>query len=122
MSTEWPTGFERHGTLKISTVGRITGMRHEVKIQFALDTDGRFFIATRDKRRDWVRNIVKNPSVEVTISGVTRKMKVLPLKTDLEKQHVSDLYAKKYPLARLGRLFERPTGSAQYDAFELRPE
>jgi deazaflavin-dependent oxidoreductase (nitroreductase family) len=122
MSTEWSAGFEKQRTLEISTVGRRTGIRHEVKIQFALDADGRLFIATRDRRRDWVRNVMKNPSVEVTISGVTRKMKILPLKTDLEKRHVSELYAEKYPLARFGRLFERSTDSAQYDAFELRPE
>lgn len=121
MATIWPAGFEKQGTLRISTIGRRTGRRHEVSIWFAVDSDGRLFIMTRDKRRDWVRNVMTNPSAEVTISGVTRKMNVLPLKTDADRQHVNDLYAKKYLSARIGRLL-MPKGFAQQDAFELRPE
>ena len=48
-------------------------------------------------------------------------MKLLPLKTDLDMQHVNDLYAKKYLSARLGRLL-KPKGFAHYGAFELQPE
>lgn len=121
MATIWPAGFEKQGTLRISTIGRRTGRKHDVSIWFAVNADGRLFVATRDKRRDWVRNVMKNLSVEVTISGVTRSMKVFPLKTDAERQYVSDLYAKKYISARIGRLL-MPKGFAQQDAFELRPE
>jgi deazaflavin-dependent oxidoreductase (nitroreductase family) len=121
MRTEWPFGFERKGTLKISTIGRRTGRRHGVTTWFAVDTDGRIFIATQDTGRDWVRNVAKNPSVEVTIGEATRKMKVLPLKTDSDRQYVSDLYANKYLSARLGRLL-RPKGFAKYGAFELQSE
>ena len=121
MHTEWPAGFEKKGTLKISTIGRRTGQRHDVTTWFAVDHDRRLFIATQDTRRDWVRNVQKNPSVEVTIGGATRRMKVLPLKSDSDRQYVSDLYAKKYLSARLGRLL-KPKGFAHYGAFELQPE
>ena len=122
MDTGWPADFEKQGTLKISTIGRRTGRRHQVTIEFAVDSDGRIFIATRDKRRDWVRNVMKNPSVEVTIGGVTRRMKVIPLKTESGREYVRNLYAKKYLLARLGRLLTSSTGFARYEAFELKPE
>lgn len=121
MHTEWPAGFEKKGTLKISTTGRRTGKRHDVTTWFAVDNDGRPFIATQDTGRDWVKNAMKNPSVEVTIAGATRKMRVIPLRTDSERQYVSDLYAKKYLSARLGRLL-KPKGFAKYGAFELQSE
>lgn len=120
MQAGWPAGFEKKGTLKISTIGRRTGRRHDVATWFAVD-DGRLFVATQDARRDWVRNVMKNPSVEITIGGATRKMKILPLKTDSDRQHVNDLYAKKYLSARLGRLL-KPKGFAHYGAFELLPQ
>jgi deazaflavin-dependent oxidoreductase (nitroreductase family) len=107
MRAEWPVGFERKGTLRISTIGRRTGRRHDVTTWFAVDDDGRFFVATQDTRRDWVKNATKNPSVEVTIGGATRKMEIFPLKTEWDRQHVNDLYAK---------------GFAHYGAFELLPQ
>jgi hypothetical protein len=118
MHTEWPAGFEKKGTLKISTIGRRTGRRHDVTTWFAVDKDGRLFVATQDTGRDWVRNVLRNPSVELTIAGAIPRMRAIPLRTDSEKKYVSDLYAKKYLSARLGRLL-KPKGFAKYGAFEL---
>jgi len=121
MQLRWPAGFEKKGTLKISTIGRRTGRRHDVTTWFAVDSDGRLFVATQDTRRDWVKNAMKNPSVDITIGETTHRMKLLPLKTDLDRQYANDLYAKKYLSARLGRLL-KPQGFAHYGAFELQPE
>ncbi len=49
---EWPAGFEGEKTLRISTVGRKTGRSHSTTIWFAVGGDGRFYVATRDRRRD----------------------------------------------------------------------
>ncbi len=117
---DWPVGYGKEKTLRISTVGRKTGRTHTTTIWFAVDTDGRFYIATRDRRRDWVRNAKKSPLVDITIRNVTRKMRLVPLKSDSEKNHVTDLYRKKYLLARVGGLFGRGR-SPQSDAFELLP-
>lgn len=81
MDTEWPVEYEKESRLTISTIGRKTGRRHDVKIWFAVDKDRRLLIATQDTRRDWVRNALKNPSVEVTIGEVTRKMASSRLRT-----------------------------------------
>lgn len=119
-SSEWPSGYEKEKTLRISTVGRKTGRIHTTAIWFAVDKDGRFYIATRDRRRDWVRNAKRTPLVDITIRNVTRKMRLVPLKSDLEKNHVAALYRKKYLLARVAGLFGRDR-SPQSDAFQLLP-
>ncbi len=105
--SDWPVGYGKEKTLRISTIGRKTGRTHTTTIWFAVGTDGRFYIATRDWRRDWVRNAKKTPLVDITIRNVTRKMRLVPLKSDSEKNHVTDLYRKKYLLARVGGLFGR---------------
>ena len=61
LDTSWPVGYEEQGKLRISTIGRKTGKRHDATIWFAVNKDGRLLIATQDKRRDWVRNAAKNP-------------------------------------------------------------
>jgi selenophosphate synthetase-related protein len=121
MQAGWPARFEKKWSLKISKIGRRTGRKLDVTIWFATDNEGRLFIATADTGRDRVKNVMRNPSVEVAIGGTTRRMKVLPLRTDSDKQYVNDLYAKKYLSAKLGRLL-KPKGFARYGAFELQPE
>jgi len=120
MNTEWPIGFEKRPTLKISTIGRRTGRPHQVTIQFVVDNNGRMFAITANAHRDWVRNVLKNPSVEVTIAAVTKKMKAVSMASDEDQQWLLELYRKKYLSFRLYTLISprhRPALS-----FELKPE
>ena len=123
MEASWPVGYEKQGKLMISTIGRKTGKKHDATIWFAVNKDGRLLIATQDKRRDWVRNAAKNPTVEVTIGGTTRRMIVVPLDSEADIRQVNDLYAKKYLLGRIGQLFAPFTRKrfAHSGAFELKP-
>ncbi len=118
---EWPAGYEKARTIRTSTVGRKTGKAHTTTIQFAVDLDRRFFVATKDRRRDWVKNARKHPSVTINIRNFARRVIVTKLASEAEKQHVVELYRKKYLMARIGGFFVR-TRSPWYDAFELIPD
>jgi deazaflavin-dependent oxidoreductase (nitroreductase family) len=120
MNMEWPTGFEKKPTMKISTIGRKTGRPHQVTVQFVVDKDGRMYIITANAKRDWVRNVHNNPSVEVTIAGVTRIMKAVPLPLDEDQRWLLELYRKKYLVFRLYTLI-RPRHKPP-SSFELKPD
>ncbi len=51
MRAGWSVGFEKKETLEISTIGRRTGRRHDVTTWFAVDSDGRLFVAARHEER-----------------------------------------------------------------------
>ncbi len=85
MSAGWLMGYEKQQTLRITTTGRMSGRKHQTTIWFVVDVNGRLFVSTRDASRDWVRNVLKDASVEVTIADVTRKMKAFPLTSDEDK-------------------------------------
>jgi deazaflavin-dependent oxidoreductase (nitroreductase family) len=119
MDYGWPIGYEKKQTLTITTIGRRSGKRHDTTIWFAVDDDERVFIWTRDPKRDWVRNVLVNPTVEIRMGGVTRKMTVVPLKSDAEKEHLANLCRKKYLRARIGSLF---APRSQSQGFELKPK
>jgi hypothetical protein len=123
LDKEWPTGYEKESRLTISTVGRKTGRNHDVRIWFAVNKDGTLLIATQDKRRDWAKNALKKRSVDVTIRNVTRTMTIIPLDSEVDIRQIDDLYARKYPLGRLGRIFAPITRKrfAHSGAFELKP-
>lgn len=111
----WPAGFERSKTLRLATIGRKTGRRHEVTINFVAD-ERRLFVSTADNSRDWVRNLLKNPSCEVTISKVTRKLAAAIVQSENERESVRQLYRRKYGL--FYRLRPLPKESI---IFELKP-
>lgn len=69
--TPWPTNFEKTPRLTLATVGRRTDKIHKVTINFAT-ADGRVFVVSSRKDRDWVKNLPKNPKVEVTVKEATR--------------------------------------------------
>lgn len=119
MSAGWPIGYEKQRTLRITTTGRRSGKKHQTTIWFAVNQNGRLFVSTRDARRDWVRNTLKKASVEVTVAGVTRKMKAFPLSSEEDEEHLGKLYRKKYLSARLFWLITRYRPP---QSFELQPE
>ncbi len=116
MTEGWPTGYEKGRTLRIATMGRKTDRRHEVTTDFVVD-DGRLFVVTRDPKRDWVKNALKNSLVEVTIYSVTRKMITHPLKSDLEKEAAHKLFQKKHIFLRIARML---IGTVRREEFELK--
>lgn len=114
----WPLGYEREKTLKISTIGRKTGRTHTKTVQFAVDQTGRFFVATKDSGRDWVKNAKKNPLVSVKVRNATRSMRAVPLSAESDKDYVRRLYRRKYFMIKLLELLGQ-SRSSKYGAFEL---
>ena len=86
-----------------------------------MDETGRFYVATKDHRRDGVRNAKKNPSVAVRIGNTKRAMRAIPLTSDADKDHVGSLYRNKYFIARVMGFLGRARPS-NYGAFELKPQ
>jgi hypothetical protein len=78
------------------------------------------FAITANANRDWVRNVLKNPRVEVTIAAVTRKMKAVALRSGEDQQRFVELYRKKYWGFRLYTLIRPQHRLAM--SFELKPE
>ncbi len=68
-----------------------------------------------------MRNARKNPMVEVRVGKATRRMRLVQLASESEKEQVWNLCRKKYLMARVGEFFGQGRG-ARSDAFELKPE
>ena len=55
-------------TVDITTTGRQTGLPRRIEI-WLLDLDGRFFITGTPGRRDWLANLLADPSLVVHLKG-----------------------------------------------------
>jgi deazaflavin-dependent oxidoreductase (nitroreductase family) len=55
----------------LETIGRVSGRPHEVEMWFSAGADGWIYmLAGKCERRDWVKNLRRNPSVRVQVGGV----------------------------------------------------
>ncbi len=100
MAENWAPGYKNQGRLRIGTRGRRTGKKHTVTVWFVTNGE-RLFVSSQDENRDWVRNVRKDPSVEVSIENTTRKMTAQLVLSDAEKDRIWKSYHRKYLLSRV---------------------
>lgn len=82
--------------LYLTTTGRKTGVPREIEIWF-VERDGRLYIlAEHGYRAHWVRNVLANPSVTITLAG--RRWKAIG--QVLEPDTDAELYMDVRTLAR----------------------
>jgi len=82
-------------TLRLRHYGRRTGKPYEVTVWFAVDGDS-IYLTTMNRRRQWVRNAMKTPRVQLRIGLETVDGTVAPVTELTEKRHVYELFARKY--------------------------
>jgi hypothetical protein len=90
---------------RITTRGRRTGKPHSVTIWFLVDGP-RLYLGTMNAKRDWVRNVAKNPEAEFEIGDLRLRGRVVPI-TDpaAEPPHIQENFYRKYFVARIGSWF-----------------
>ncbi|MEE8238513.1 MAG: nitroreductase/quinone reductase family protein [Nitrososphaerales archaeon] len=104
MDASSPEWYDKATRLRISTVGRTSGKQHEVIVDFVSE-EGSMYITGVRNNRDWIKNILRNSDVEVTIKDIAKKMVANLVQSEEKRASVQKLYKKKYPIiSRLVRL------------------
>ena len=92
----------------LTTIGRITGRPHTIEIWFAASPDSRtiYMLSGGGDRSDWVRNIRRNPHVEVRVAGRLYTGSARIVQDPDEEHRARRLVVAKY----YGRTVVHPTG------------
>ena len=82
----------------LTTTGRVTGRSHEIEIWFGLN-NATVYLMSGDGRSDWVKNLLKTPSVTVrivqhTFAGTARLVKN-EQEQILERNMITDKYKER---------------------------
>jgi deazaflavin-dependent oxidoreductase (nitroreductase family) len=64
------SGLAKEDYCYLTTTGRVTGKPHEIEIWFGLNHNT-LYLMSGDGKSDWVKNLLKNPSVAVRIGTHT---------------------------------------------------
>ena len=80
----------------LTTTGRVTGRPHEIEIWFGLVGKACYLLSGGMDKSDWVKNLLKNPSVTVRIGKHTFKATARIVTDEKEKALARGLLADKY--------------------------
>jgi len=80
----------------LTTTGRVTGNPHEIEIWFCINESTVYLMSGGGDRSDWVKNLMKNPSVKVRIAEHTFNAAARIVKDKTEEMLVRNRLADKY--------------------------
>jgi deazaflavin-dependent oxidoreductase (nitroreductase family) len=90
------SGLTKEEYCYLTTTGRVTGKPHKIEIWFGLH-NATLYLMAGDGKSDWVKNLLKNPSVTVRIakhifSGTARPV----IENEQEQMLARHMIADKY--------------------------
>jgi deazaflavin-dependent oxidoreductase (nitroreductase family) len=89
---------------RITTRGRRTGKPHTVTIWFLVD-GSRLWLGTMNAKRDWVKNVAKNPDVELEIGDLRVRGRARTTPPSEVPADVQRAFLRKYWIAWIASWF-----------------
>ena len=80
----------------LTTTGRVTGKPHEIEIWFGLRDNTLYLLSGNREKSDWVKNLLKDPSVKVKIAKKTYKATARLVTDEKEETMARNMLADKY--------------------------
>lgn len=80
----------------LTTTGRVTGNPHEIEIWFGLKDSTLYILSGNMDKSDWVKNLLKNPSVIVQIANQTFNATARLVTDKKEEMSARNMLADKY--------------------------
>jgi deazaflavin-dependent oxidoreductase (nitroreductase family) len=80
----------------LTTTGRVTGNPHEIEIWFGLNDKTLYLLSGGMDRSDWVRNLLKNPSVTMRLGKHTFNATARLVTDKQEEMMARNMLADKY--------------------------
>ena len=80
----------------LTTKGRVTGKPHQIEIWFGLNDNTLYLLSGGMDRSDWVKNLLKTPSVTVRIAKKTFHATARIVKDEKEEMMARNMLADKY--------------------------
>ena len=103
----------------LTTTGRVTGRTHEIEIWFVLHDNTMHLLAGGKYESDWVKNLLKNPSVTVRIAKHTFAGKARIVTDEKEDIKARTMLAEKYQEWEEGRTLSQWARTALPVAIDL---
>ena len=111
--------IREHSTIELTTVGRKSGKPHTRPVWFVVD-DGKIVVQAGKGKRDWYRNLLKNPAVVGRQGEYQFRTRATPITDPGRTKRIRDLFLHKYTSAWLLSFVGSSIGRGQ--PVELQPQ
>lgn len=105
----------------LTTTGRVSGRPHEIEIWFGLRRNTLYLLSGAGVKSDWVKNLLKNPSVRVRIARWTFDGIARLVEEKEEDRSARLLVAEKYHEVEEGGTLSQWARTALPVAVDLNP-
>jgi deazaflavin-dependent oxidoreductase (nitroreductase family) len=80
----------------LTTTGRVTGKPHQIEIWFGLNENTLYLLSGGMDKSDWVKNLLKTPSVTVRVASHTFNATTRIVTDEKEETMARNMLADKY--------------------------
>ena len=80
----------------LTTMGRVTGKPHQIEIWFGLNGNSLYILSGGMDKSDWIKNLLKNPSVSVRIAKHNFHVMARVVTDEKEEMMARNLLGDKY--------------------------
>jgi deazaflavin-dependent oxidoreductase (nitroreductase family) len=92
---------EDESTVKLTTIGRVSGKPHTVTIWFVREGDHLFVQSGKDGHTNWYQNALVHPEIALHIGALKLRGRATPVTDPEETAHAHRLFELKYLRARI---------------------
>jgi len=96
MKNKLPENLKEEEYCYVTTTGRVTGKPHQIEIWFGLNDNTVYLLSGNKDQSDWVKNMLKDPSVTVKIGRKTFQATARIVTNEEEETMARNMLADKY--------------------------
>lgn len=99
--------LEGKNEVKISVTGRRSGRTITNPVWFVQDGDELYLLPGRGSDSDWYRNVLKTPTVRLSVAGSEDGATAKPITDPAEVRDVVDKFGAKYGAGQIQQLYTK---------------
>lgn len=101
------TRLSRTREIQISVTGRKSGRTISVPVWFVLEGDQVLLLPVSGSETQWYKNVLKNPSLQVSSGGENAELTAVPITGSKEVVAVADKFRKKYGAGDIKKYYSK---------------
>ena len=101
------THLSRAREINISVTGRKSDRTISVPVWFILEGDHVLLLPVSGSDTQWYKNVLKNPSLQVSSSGAHAELTAVPITGSKEVASVADKFRKKYGASDIKKYYSK---------------
>jgi len=104
-----PSDFQnflnQNSELEIQFIGRKTGKIYNAPLWFVHDSNRIYLLPVRGSQSNWYRNILRNPSARISISGKSMDIIIKPVSEKKLVEQTIEKFHKKYGKTEINKYY-----------------